>query len=314
MQDRDRDAGLPLTSMDLTIWSNIPNPYNHYLYRSLRSLGVDLDVFYASEPQSRGRPWAIPRDPYETIAGTIRSEFRTLPDAARETTALISGGYLGKAETIRRLFIPRHVERVWYWGERLKSREALAPYRRWYFKPFAGIFAIGSWARPSYESLARPGQTVHTLPYTTNVRQTTRKPSETPLIGFAGSLIERKGVDILLRGLAEMPRHRRPRLEVVGSGPLRPQLEQIGVDHRLDVDWLGELDQRPWTSTGPHGGPKLCPPATTDGVSSSPRPWPPACRQSCHATSAQATIWFVTGSMGLLSRRLRLVRRARSLL
>ena len=102
--------------MDLAIWSNIPNPYNQYLYRSLRSLGVDLDVFYASEPQSRGRPWAIPRDPYETIAGTIRSEFRTLPDAARETTALISGGYLGKAETIRRLLIPRHVEHVWYLG------------------------------------------------------------------------------------------------------------------------------------------------------------------------------------------------------
>ena len=39
-----------------------------------------------------------------------------------------------------------------------------------------------------------------------------------------------------------MPRHRRPRLEVVGSGPLRPQLEQIGADHGLDVDWLGELD------------------------------------------------------------------------
>ena len=66
--------------MDLAIWSNIPNPYNQYLYRSLRSLGVDLDVFYASEPQSRGRPWAIPRDPYETIAG------RSVPNSAPSRT------------------------------------------------------------------------------------------------------------------------------------------------------------------------------------------------------------------------------------
>ena len=53
------------------------------------------------------------------------------------------------------------------------------------------------------------------------------------VVGFAGRLVEEKGVDLLLRAAADLPQIQ---LEILGSGPLRRELEelaaQLGVDER----------------------------------------------------------------------------------
>jgi glycosyltransferase involved in cell wall biosynthesis len=228
----------------LRVFTNIPNPYNGHLYRALRKTGLPVKVVYRSEPTAYGRPWSIPLDPDEVIAGGFPAEWRELR-AARGSVVILSGGYLSATEMFRRISAPRLTPDVWYWGERLSPRWALLPYRRWYLSGCEGVYAVGTWARSGYRRLLSKDQPVHVLPYTTAVRRTRRQPSDHPVIGYAGSLIHRKGVDILLEGLASLPTGRRPRLEVVGSGPMRERLESSASDAGLRVDWLGEMGPGP---------------------------------------------------------------------
>ena len=59
---------------------------------------------------------------------------------------------------------------------------------------------------------------------------------------FVGRLVERKGVDVLLRALAASQRARSSRLLVVGDGPERARLEQIAKETGIEaqVRFLGE--------------------------------------------------------------------------
>lgn len=59
-------------------------------------------------------------------------------------------------------------------------------------------------------------------------------------IGFAGRLVEEKGVDLLLSAVAEMPG---VRVEILGSGPMRPVLEKQAAAPALSgrVTFLGTL-------------------------------------------------------------------------
>ncbi len=59
-------------------------------------------------------------------------------------------------------------------------------------------------------------------------------------IGFAGRLVEEKGADLLLDAVAEMPE---VRLEILGSGPMRPVLEEKVAAQQLTgrVVFLGTL-------------------------------------------------------------------------
>ena len=68
----------------------------------------------------------------------------------------------------------------------------------------------------------------------------------TPSVGFAGRLVRKKGVDVLLRAMALL-RERVPgvRLVVVGDGPERVALEGLAAElgMREAVDFLGHLAQ-----------------------------------------------------------------------
>lgn len=59
-----------------------------------------------------------------------------------------------------------------------------------------------------------------------------------PYALYSGSIDQRKGVDILIDAVAEIP-NRNWRLKMAGDGPLRPQLEARQVP---GVEWLGVLD------------------------------------------------------------------------
>jgi glycosyltransferase involved in cell wall biosynthesis len=60
---------------------------------------------------------------------------------------------------------------------------------------------------------------------------------------FVGRLVERKGVDVLLRALAASQRAKASRLLVVGAGPERQQLERLAAELGIaaQVQFLGEV-------------------------------------------------------------------------
>jgi glycosyltransferase involved in cell wall biosynthesis len=81
-------------------------------------------------------------------------------------------------------------------------------------------------------------------------RRTLGLPADRALIGCVGRLVERKGIDVLIRALATLLRASHAvDLCVVGDGPLRAELEALartlGVAER--ITWAGEQsDVKPW--------------------------------------------------------------------
>ncbi len=72
------------------------------------------------------------------------------------------------------------------------------------------------------------------------LRQRIGLPPDRPLVLFLGRLHAKKGIDLLLRGLALLP-HPRPLLLIAGDGPERVSLERLTAELQLgqDVRWLG---------------------------------------------------------------------------
>ena len=56
---------------------------------------------------------------------------------------------------------------------------------------------------------------------------------------FVGHLLELKGLDLVLNGLATIAEANRPRLILIGDGPERARLEAIAESHGLPVQFLG---------------------------------------------------------------------------
>lgn len=77
----------------------------------------------------------------------------------------------------------------------------------------------------------------------------TNRPDNTPALGFAGQLIESKGLDLVIQALGHTAPNRRPRLLIAGEdtqtgGAYRQRLQSLAqecgvADH---ITWLGFLD------------------------------------------------------------------------
>jgi len=76
---------------------------------------------------------------------------------------------------------------------------------------------------------------------------TTRQPAKTLTIGYAGRLVEQKGLGVLLRALEHLPQPWR--LALAGSGPLRQDIvtwfEERGLTQRLDLREQIPSDEMP---------------------------------------------------------------------
>lgn len=225
----------------LSVFTNIPNPYNGHLYQAMRAGGQPVTTTYKGDARSLGRPWELELGPDESVSRNWFMDARAVVHS-RRSAILLSGGYIGVEEGLRRLLGSRVARGFWFWGERFMPRPLLGPYRNWYFRRFDGIFAVGSWAAPCYQAVVRPGANVHVLPYTTTMRRPERRPASRPVVGFAGSLIDRKGLDRVLNAMSRIPKTKRPELEVVGSGAQRKSLEELAGVLDVNVTWLGEMN------------------------------------------------------------------------
>ena len=73
-------------------------------------------------------------------------------------------------------------------------------------------------------------------------RQRWNLADDATVFAFTGRLVQRKGVDLLLRALAASPKLRTTTTLVVGDGPQRATLEAQARSARLDVRFLGDVD------------------------------------------------------------------------
>ena len=55
---------------------------------------------------------------------------------------------------------------------------------------------MGTWAQASYRAVLGPNVPVHVLPYVCATHEIARCPTDDPVVGFVGSLVPRKGLDL----------------------------------------------------------------------------------------------------------------------
>lgn len=228
---------------DVRFLSNIANPYNGALYAELNAIGCSTEVLYKSEPIGEGRTWALEPQPYERIASPLRDLQVLTGEPARDT--ILSGGYHRTRDVMRTSVSACTRTRLSFWGERLQQERSLVGVRLaqgLLLRPMSSILAIGTWARDSYREVLPPQTPIHIFPYGLPAATVRPNRSDEPLLGYAGSLITRKGVAEFLYATAALS-CRLPRLEVVGSGPERHRLHQLADHLKLDVSWYDEVDK-----------------------------------------------------------------------
>lgn len=132
------------------------------------------------------------------------------------------------------------------------------------YSTMAAVLSIGQEATAHYRRLGVPAKKIFQSPYAVDttpfqpsendrqmLRQRTREQlgiePHSPVVLFSGKLSHRKGVDLLLAAIADIPDHERPVLVLLGDGALRSHLEQSTLPvHRILLGFKPQQQLSPW--------------------------------------------------------------------
>jgi glycosyltransferase involved in cell wall biosynthesis len=141
-----------------------------------------------------------------------------------------------------------------FYGVELKWVKTKMPilksFLRWGIRFSDRVTAISSYTAKEIQELA-PGKDfrVEIIPYTITVTPRIHREPEveriTPSILFVGRLVERKGVEYLIRAFAEVVREVPSELVIVGKGPEKERLHQLteGLNLSQKVHFKGWVSQ-----------------------------------------------------------------------
>ena len=240
------------------------SPYRVSVFNELdRMLDGRLRVFFLAE--RAGRDWPL-------YTSAIEFPYRVLPGRAFQprgpATQVVYANapvapYL-RAERVGTVFVGgyNHLEYVWAWGyTRVGERKlvlwsesvdaaarggrARSAVKRAAVAMADAYLVPGRSAESQLRYLGADPLTIFTAPNSVDVEFWSalgfeaRPEPRAPSLVFAGSLVHRKGVDVLLDAL-DTPDLRELELHVVGTGPLREQLE--GRAAGLRVTFHGHLE------------------------------------------------------------------------
>ena len=169
-------------------------------------------------------------------------------------------------------------KRPWcFWGERPGLRKPEWAGRllrmrklRWLHSSAAPIWGIGKFAVDTYRSEFGPHRQYFNLPYFSNLQRfsassNSRNGESERTFLFSGSLIPRKGIDLLANAFVRLMREgHKARLRIVGDGSLRNSLNKILARVESAVDFIGFVE---WSDLAPQYATShvLCVPSRYDG-------------------------------------------------
>ncbi len=232
-----------MSSLRVDIVTNIPTPYNQALFSNL-ARRVDLRVHYLGVPAGEGRSWiGTFTDGYEFIMHS-GSYIPLLgwwnPLLARKgigrptDVVILSGSYL--SPSVSALALRRNSHLKLFWGEQFGRRNTFVGARHLsrLLRRCDAALVVGEKAAQGYRNVA--SCPVHVFPYTAELARTCSLGAA-GVVGYCGQLIDRKGVDLLLRGVSRVGGSS---VEVIGSGPAEDHLRRLAGSLNIDVRWLGE--------------------------------------------------------------------------
>lgn len=236
--------------MRVTFLSNYPVPYQREFLRAVELEGR-LEVFpFFLESKDPVRLWppdqtiARARVPRSLASSHLPRELRIYPrllsemrTCAPDITIVCGYSHLAFQNAIASLAARRSPFVIWAEFPRTGTgnlpRRVL---RRLLISPLnlaSGLLAVGTRAALRWRGLLRPSVPIANLPYTCDTDRyfaisRSAAPREAFTFLFSGQLIERKGLDLLLRAFAEAASLRSSlRLLVAGDGPQRQALEAM---------------------------------------------------------------------------------------
>ncbi|MCC5806477.1 MAG: glycosyltransferase family 4 protein [Opitutales bacterium] len=236
--------------------SIVPSPYQRDLFARLAARAdVEVRVVYC-EAGSPDSPWPEKElAPYESVMpgfylswGGSRFLLNAGVPPVRAADVVVCNGYmtLSAQRLMRRC--RGHVP-VLFWGEKMVAaspglkgavqRRLASPLER-----VDGFVAIGQGAKADYER-RYPGRPVYSIPYFCEMesfrKDRPERPRTPPVILFCGQMIERKGLDILLKAFARVREAGLDaRLLLVGREEALPaMLEEIPEKFHGDIENAG---------------------------------------------------------------------------
>lgn len=233
-----------MSAPSVVVVTNQTSPYQVEFMDAIARAGkIDLHVVYLHS-QRPGRQWTPP---------AIGHQHRIL-DGQRErlaevrpwisNTDLVVMAYYQNPFATEMLRERAGSGRAWcFWGERMGATKfaiAGALYRRWKLRALhnsrAAIWGIGEFALERYRREFGTKRVYCNVPYFSDLSRFARRGMSSERAGsetgaprtvlYSGSLILRKGVDLLAEAFARVaPAYPHLRLLVMGEGELRPAME-----------------------------------------------------------------------------------------
>ena len=273
------DRGRPA----VTLVTHFPSPYQVEFFNAIAATGqVALRVIYlhAGSPE---RQWAPAKITHDSVSLDGPQSVPRHADQFVDDSELVIFNYYRHPEALRWLQRRANTGKALaFWGERLgfsAARLLGRIYRRWSLRALhraaASIWGIGQWAVESYQAEFGSARRYQNLPYFSDLErfqnvvgaeaETARKTDAPITFLYSGSLIERKGVDLLARAFRRMAAEEpRARLRILGDGPLKAALERELAPVATAVEFLGfkDWEELPrWYA----GADFLCAPSRHDG-------------------------------------------------
>ena len=220
--------------MKVFVLTDCPSPYQVELFNEIEATGqCALEVGYLRD-RDPGRRWQTPEIRHEAIV-------------------LENGGLLRACESVRRADLVvfnyyRHANAEWlidgrdgpwcFWGERPGFHQhawAGRLLRKWKLSKLHAtptpIWGIGKFAVDEYRKEFGSQRSYYNLPYFSDLerfRSPVREEKSERVFLFSGSLIARKGIDLLVAAFARLVREiPNVRLRIVGDGELRRVSERV---------------------------------------------------------------------------------------
>jgi glycosyltransferase involved in cell wall biosynthesis len=264
--------------MIVTVVTHFPSPYQVELFNCVATCGdVNLQVVYlhAQSPERRWHGNPITHD-HAFCEGTAAG-------------LLLSAQFVGESDLVVFNYYRNSLALAWinarsrsgrpwaFWGERLGFR--FSPmlgriYRRLTLRSLhrssSAIWGIGRTAVTAYQLEFGRHRHYKNVPYFSNLSRfadncpKSEADSSTTIL-FSGSLILRKGVDLLARAFSRVAAERpHLRLRVLGDGPLLPSIQTQLTSCADRVEYLGFKDWNELPSAYATAD-VLCAPSRYDG-------------------------------------------------
>ncbi len=262
--------------MEVAILTHFPSPYQVEFFNGIAS-GTDLQlrVIYLYQ-NSDDRLWMPSQLRHNAVFLDLGGSNEPVASSWIKDSELVVFNYYNHPMSDRYLRIRAECGKPWsLWGERLGFRHPVLGrlLRLWKLRQLhkcnAPIWGIGKFALESYRREFGDSRQYVNLPYFSDldrfVPSERHRDGDPRIILFSGSLIKRKGVDLLARAFRRVvARYSNLRLKLLGSGPMNRELETILEPISERVEFVGFKD---WSQLPDqyHTADVLCVPSRHDG-------------------------------------------------